>query len=240
MQPDIARIVKSKMAMETSTSGDRSSKKNHGKIPKRIHKAEREKMKREHLNESFLALASSLELSHQNNGKASIVIEATRTVKDMQAQIKCLQKENAALLTESQYVTDEKSELKDENSALEAEIDKLRTEIKSKVSKLQLDLNMSPPEYHNQELGLGLHNSDGHHVFQFMQHGPQGQIVSPSQLATFCSNVQPYLEVGTEQLASKHISIVSKPHARYLTPADKWPLQVLEKQPELGKGVHQS
>lgn len=41
-------------------SRDRSSKKNHGKIPKRIHKAEREKMKREHLNESFLALASSL------------------------------------------------------------------------------------------------------------------------------------------------------------------------------------
>lgn len=45
------------------------------------------------------------ELSHQNNGKASVVIEATRTVKDMRVQIECLKKENAALLTESQYVS---------------------------------------------------------------------------------------------------------------------------------------
>lgn len=31
-----------------------------GKVPKRIHKAEREKMKREHLNELFLDLANAL------------------------------------------------------------------------------------------------------------------------------------------------------------------------------------
>ena len=35
-------------------------KKNQGKVPKRIHKAEREKMKREHLNELFLELANAL------------------------------------------------------------------------------------------------------------------------------------------------------------------------------------
>lgn len=37
-----------------------SVKKKNGKIPKRIHKSEREKMKRENLNELFLALANSL------------------------------------------------------------------------------------------------------------------------------------------------------------------------------------
>jgi len=31
-----------------------------GKVPKRIHKAEREKMKREHLNELFLDLANAI------------------------------------------------------------------------------------------------------------------------------------------------------------------------------------
>lgn len=36
------------------------SGKNKGKVPKRIHKAEREKLKREHLNGLFLDLANSL------------------------------------------------------------------------------------------------------------------------------------------------------------------------------------
>lgn len=36
------------------------TKKNQGKAPKRIHKAEREKMKREHLNELFIDLANAL------------------------------------------------------------------------------------------------------------------------------------------------------------------------------------
>jgi hypothetical protein len=34
--------------------------KNKGKVPRRIHKAEREKLKREQLNELFLDLASAL------------------------------------------------------------------------------------------------------------------------------------------------------------------------------------
>lgn len=85
--------------MEALTGRGPSSKKNKGKVPKRIHKAEREKMKREHLNELFLALANSLDLSDQNNGKATMLIEATRMVKDMLVQIECLKKENAALLS---------------------------------------------------------------------------------------------------------------------------------------------
>lgn len=36
------------------------NKTNQRKVPKRIHKAEREKMKREHLNELFLDLANAL------------------------------------------------------------------------------------------------------------------------------------------------------------------------------------
>ncbi|KAG6389996.1 hypothetical protein SASPL_151472 [Salvia splendens] len=235
MQPHIAPIVKSKMAVETSTSGDISSK-NNGKIPKRTHKSEREKMKRENLNELFLALANSLELSDQNSGKASMLVAATQTVKEMLDLIERLRKENATLLSESKYVNVETSELKDDNTALEAEIGKLRTEIKAKT-KLQLDLNMAPPECHNNERAS--HNLDSPFFFPFVQHGTRGQI-SPSHLATFCSNIQDPPEVGIEQLASKHISLVSKPHARYLTPADKWPSQVLEYQFELGRAVPQS
>ncbi|KAK6153399.1 hypothetical protein DH2020_013038 [Rehmannia glutinosa] len=235
MHSDIVLKVKSKMAMETTTTRDHTNKKNHGKIPKRIHKAEREKMKREQLNELFLALANSLgiKLSDQNNGKASVLSEATRMVKDMLDQIECLKKENAALLTESQYVTVEKNELKDENSALETEIGKLQTEIKSMVSELQLDLNIVPPECPNQEMGS--HCNDGSLMLPPKQHGQlQGQIVSHLHLAS-CSNIQAYPEVIADQLESRHFSVVSKPNPRYPTPTDTWPSQVLTKQPELGK-----
>ncbi|KAL0421920.1 UNVERIFIED_CONTAM: Transcription factor [Sesamum latifolium] len=224
----------SKMAMETLTGGDHSSKKNKGKVPKRIHKAEREKMKREHLNNLFLALANSLDLSDQNNGKATVLIEAARMVKDMLVQIECLKKENAALLSESQYVTVEKNELQDENSALEAQIGKLRMELKSRVSELQLDLNTVPPEYQSQEPAS--QSSDGPFVFPSTQPGQQqAQIVNPLRLATFCPNIQAYPELGNEGITASHISVVSKPHARYPTAADRWPSQVLEKHPESGK-----
>lgn len=128
----------------------------------------------------------------------------------------------------------EKNELQDENSALEAQIRKLRTELKSRVSELQLDLNTVPPEYQIQ--GSASHSSDGLLVLPPTQPGqPQAQIVNPLRLATFCPNIQAYPEVGNEGITPRHISIVSKPHARYPTAADRWPSQVLEKHPESGK-----
>ncbi|KAG5230668.1 transcription factor bHLH [Salix suchowensis] len=66
-----------------------------GKVPRR--KAEREKLKREQLNELFLELASALELSQTNTGKASILCETTRLLKDLLTQIESLKKDNVAL-----------------------------------------------------------------------------------------------------------------------------------------------
>ncbi|KAJ0448046.1 putative transcription factor bHLH family [Helianthus annuus] len=71
------------MAAERSSACLQTSKKNPAKVPKRIHKAEREKLKHEHLNELFLELAGALELTEQNSGKASVLGETTRVVKDM-------------------------------------------------------------------------------------------------------------------------------------------------------------
>ncbi|KAK1327200.1 Transcription factor bHLH47 [Acorus calamus] len=40
-----------------------SNKKNPGKVPRKIHKAEREKLKRDHLNELFVELGNALDTS---------------------------------------------------------------------------------------------------------------------------------------------------------------------------------
>ncbi|KAL2482438.1 transcription factor bHLH [Forsythia ovata] len=235
MNSGIAPVVKSGMAEEKSPSRVHSSKKKQGQVPKRIHKAEREKMKREYLNDRFLALANSLELSDQTNGKAFLLNEATRVVTETLAQIKSLKRENVALLSESQYIIMEKKELQDENSALEAQIGNLQSELKGRVSESQLDLNMAPPESNLQ--AIASHTSNDHPGFPSMQPGQQQvQTVNPLYLVPICSNLPAYVEPSTAQLGSKP----SKPHARYPTPADTWPSQLLEKQPELEKENQQS
>ncbi|XP_022856257.1 transcription factor bHLH47-like isoform X2 [Olea europaea var. sylvestris] len=235
MNSGIAPAAKTGMAVEKSPIRVHSSKEKQRQIPKRIHKAEREKMKREHLNDLFLGLANSLELSDQNNGKAFLLNEASRVVSETIAQIKSLKRENAALLSESQYITVEKKELQDENSALEAQIGNLRSELKACVSESRLDLNVAPPECDLQELAS--HRSKDHPGFPFMQPGQQQiQTVNQLYLVPICSNMQVHEEPSTAQLASKP----SKPHARYPAPADTWPSQLLEKQPELRKEILQS
>ncbi|XP_031477768.1 protein IRON-RELATED TRANSCRIPTION FACTOR 3 isoform X2 [Nymphaea colorata] len=103
------------------------------KVAKKIHKAEREKLKRDHLNDLFSDLGQALEPARQNNGKATILSDATRILRDLLTQVDHLRKENAALLTESRYITDEKNELKDENAVLEAEIGKLQSQLQERT-----------------------------------------------------------------------------------------------------------
>ncbi|KAI8020006.1 Transcription factor BHLH062, partial [Camellia lanceoleosa] len=79
------------------------SKNNPRKVPKKIHKAEREKLKRDHLNDLFLKLGNTLDPSHENNGKAFMLSNATRLLRDLLAQVDCLKRENTTLLSESHY-----------------------------------------------------------------------------------------------------------------------------------------
>ncbi|KAJ1438941.1 Myc-type, basic helix-loop-helix [Sesbania bispinosa] len=212
--------------VETSKNRSSPGKMNQGKVPKRIHKAEREKMKREHLNELFLDLANALDLNEQNNGKASILCEASRLLKDLFSQIESLKKENVSLLSESHYVTMEKNELKEENCSLETQIEKLQGEIQARVAQSKPDLNapphleLEPPEQTNfpgQSLQLP--------TIEPMQQGPAVLVVPfrPDLQASFPAP-------NVAELTPKPTSVVSKPHARYPTPADSWPSQLLGEQ----------
>ncbi|KAK4779040.1 hypothetical protein SAY86_006568 [Trapa natans] len=193
--------------VQTSRRSTSPVKKILGKIPKRIHKAEREKQKREHLNELFQDLANALELTQQNTGKASILCEATRLLKEIFGHIESLKKENVALLSESHYVTIEKNELREENSALEAQIEKLQGELRARALLNKPDLNgPPPPEYHQQP------------EYPSMEHPmqqPPAVLIVPIH-----PEIQPSYSMQPPQ--------VSKPHARYPTPADSWPSHLLK------------
>ncbi|KAK8692951.1 hypothetical protein V6N13_070552 [Hibiscus sabdariffa] len=214
-------------AAEKTTVGRPCARKNKGKVPKRIHKAEREKLKREHLNELFLGLANALDPNHPNNGKASILCEATRLLKDLFSQIESLKKENASLLSESHYVSIEKNELKEENSTLETQIQELRSEIGTKVAQSKPDLNEPPLDFHQTQLHSHIHGDhSGLPAVEPALQQPPALLVVPLH-----PNIQTYpmLDSAT-QPAAKPNSVVSKPHARYPTPADSWPSKLLEEQ----------
>ncbi|KAG2679228.1 hypothetical protein I3843_11G042100 [Carya illinoinensis] len=212
-------------------------KKNKGKVPKRVQKSEREKLKREHLNDLFFNLANVLELSQQNNGKASILNEATRLLKDLVGQIECLKKENASLFSESHYMTSEKNELREEKSALENQIEKLQSELEARVAQSKPDLNAPPPdEYSQPELTSHLPaNCLKLRAAEASMQGSPAVFVLPIH-----PDPQAYLLSDVSQLTSKPNSNVSKPHARYPTPADLWPSELIAEQPTVRKGFHLS
>ncbi|KAI9173973.1 hypothetical protein LWI28_009640 [Acer negundo] len=201
-------VDKVNVVSDASFDGHSLTKKNPGKVPKRIHKAKRERLKREHLNDLFLDLGNVLELTQQNNGKATVINEATRLLKDLFGQIESLRKENVSLLSESNYVTLENNELVEENSALQSQIEKLQTEIEANIAHSKPDLNV-PTEFQQPELtshlpveGYGLPA-----VETSLQQAP----------AVFIVPICP----------SNPSSNVSKPQARYPKPSDSWPSQLL-------------
>lgn len=102
--------------------------------PRKIHKAEREKLKRDHLNDLFVELGNMLEVDRQNNGKACILTDTTRILRELLVQVDSLRKEHSNLQNESHYVTMERNEMQDENGMLRKEISELQNELTMRVS----------------------------------------------------------------------------------------------------------
>ncbi|BAT79658.1 hypothetical protein LR48_Vigan10g234000 [Vigna angularis] len=198
-----------------------SNKQKQEKFPKRIRKAEREKEKREQLNELFLGLAATLDLKEQNNGKASILRESIRLLKDLFSQIESLKKDSVSLLSETHYVTMEKNEMVEENCVLKSQIEKLAGEIEARVVQCRHNL-MNPfpePEKITEFSGENLQLSSTEGAVQ------QGHAVLVVPIST---NHGPHNVV--EQIP-KPKSTITKPHPRYPTQMDSWPLQLLAEQP---------
>ncbi|XP_039011787.1 transcription factor bHLH47-like isoform X1 [Hibiscus syriacus] len=152
-----ATLVEQTNAAVKTSVGRSCAPKTKGKVPKRIHKAEREKLKREHLNELFLDLANALDPNQPNNGKASILCEATRLLKDLFCQIESLKKENSSLLSESHYVNIEKNELKEENFTLETQIRELQSDIGTKMAQSKPNLKEPRPDFQQTQLPSHFH-----------------------------------------------------------------------------------
>ncbi|CAN6842453.1 unnamed protein product, partial [Brassica oleracea] len=69
-----------------------------------IQKADREKIRREKLNEQFLELGDALDPKRPKSDKASIIIDKIQTLKDLMTQVDRLKAEYVTLSQESREV----------------------------------------------------------------------------------------------------------------------------------------
>ncbi|KAL3015908.1 hypothetical protein AAZX31_06G183600, partial [Glycine max] len=209
------------------------SKKDQRKLPRRVHKAERDKMKREHLNELSWSWEGVTELDELSNGKASILKEPTRLLKDLLSQIESLKKDSASLFSQTHYVTMEKTEMVEDNSSLKTQIEKLLGEIKARVTQSRPDLNaplhleLQQQEKATKFTGESLQLSTTEPT---LQQGHEVLIVPLSHQHQDALSTHNVAEV-----TPKPTSTIRKPHARYPTPMDSWPLQLLAEQPTSSK-----
>ncbi|KAL0332063.1 UNVERIFIED_CONTAM: Transcription factor [Sesamum calycinum] len=201
----------------------RTSKKSTGKVPRKIHKAAREKLKRDQMNELFLDLGRTLDLDHSNNGKASILRETIRLLGELLTQVDNLRKENATLLSESNYVTIEKNELLEETCALDDQIKSLQREIDEKANRS--DLNVSEPQNSGSAQLL-----EDPVAFPLVGHASEStSVVTPVFVMPLHHESQGFPGPFPEANMPKVPSSVSRPQPRYPSSSDSWPSHILTK-----------
>jgi len=125
----------------------------------------------------------------------------------------------------------EKNEMVEENCVLKTQIEKLEGEIKARVAQrgpnlmnVASEMEFAQPEKMRKFPGESLQLSTTESTVQ------QGHAV----LVVPLSNHHGKGALSAHNIAentSKATSTISKPHARYPTPMDSWPLQLLAEQP---------
>ncbi|XP_006650138.1 protein IRON-RELATED TRANSCRIPTION FACTOR 3-like [Oryza brachyantha] len=217
-----------------------SDKKCRKKVPRKAHKSEREKLKRGHLNDLFSDLGNMLEADRQSNGKACILTDTTRILRDLLSQVESLRHENSTLQNESNYVTMERNELQDENGVLRNEISGLQNELRLRVTgnpgwshsatESPLPVPRSPSTVFPSQQPMQPSTMTST-VFPLQQPLlPQPTVVEhsyarqPLELKLFLEAPAVESQEPSENLEA--LNHVARPQARYPTEASSWPISL--------------
>ncbi|KAM7524073.1 hypothetical protein LguiA_013975 [Lonicera macranthoides] len=101
---------------------------------RKVQKADREKLRRDRLNEQFVELGNVLDPDRPKNDKATIIIDSIQTLMDLTAEVSRLKAECASLSEESHELTQEKNELREEKVSLKSDIDNLNVQYQQRLS----------------------------------------------------------------------------------------------------------
>ncbi|XP_075108475.1 transcription factor bHLH121 isoform X3 [Nicotiana tabacum] len=120
---------------------------------RKVQKADREKLRRDRLNEQFTELGNTLDPDRPKNDKASILSDTIQVLKDLTAQVGKLKSEYAALTDESRELTQEKTDLREEKASLKSDIESLNAQYQQRLrtmypwAGMDPSMVMRPPSY---------------------------------------------------------------------------------------------
>ncbi|XP_030975837.1 transcription factor bHLH121-like [Quercus lobata] len=100
---------------------------------RKVQKADREKLRRDRLNEQFLELGNTLDPDRPKNDKATILNDTIQMLKDLTGEVNRLKVEYAALTEESRELTQEKTELREEKASLKSDIENLNVQYQQRL-----------------------------------------------------------------------------------------------------------
>ncbi|KAG2696422.1 hypothetical protein I3760_07G058900 [Carya illinoinensis] len=95
---------------------------------RKVKKADREKLRRDRLNEQFLELGNTLDPDRPKNDKATILTDTVQVLKDLTAEVGRLKAECSALTEEARELTQEKNEVREEKASLKSDIESLNVQ----------------------------------------------------------------------------------------------------------------
>ncbi|KAG5010298.1 hypothetical protein AAZX31_07G159200 [Glycine max] len=100
---------------------------------RKVLKADREKLRRDRLNEHFQELGNALDPDRPKNDKATILTETVQMLKDLTAEVNRLKTEHKTLSEESRELMQEKNELREEKTSLKSDIENLNVQYQQRV-----------------------------------------------------------------------------------------------------------
>ncbi|KAD4586550.1 hypothetical protein E3N88_24151 [Mikania micrantha] len=177
---------------------------------RQVRKADREKLRRDRLNEQFIELGRALDPDRPKNDKASIIIDTIQVLKDLTTEVNRLKAECRALSEESCELTQEKNELREEKSSLKSDIENLNALYQQRVGVMfpwgVVDPSsvVVPPSF------LPVHTGPvPMHPFPvFTNHNPPGTVPTPAPaFMPYIPNqtIPPYANAApTSYCSSKH------------------------------------
>ncbi|CAI9104706.1 OLC1v1003434C1 [Oldenlandia corymbosa var. corymbosa] len=187
---------------------------------RKVQKADREKLRRDRLNEQFAELGNTLDPDRPKNDKASILTDAIQVVKDLTSQIDRLKAEYAALNEESRELTQEKNDLREEKASLKSDIESLNAQYQQRVRAMypwggmDHSVVMHPASYpFPMPMPIPAGPIPMHPSLQpFALYGNQNPAVVPNPVSTFVPYMAP--SGAVEQQSTPHVSQVTQQGCR--------------------------
>ncbi|KHG29974.1 Transcription factor protein [Gossypium arboreum] len=221
-QPPVDPLVPSTTRTQ-SKSGQRDGEEPKDCITARkLQKADREKSRRDRLNEHFLELGNALDPDRPKNDKATILTDTIQLLKDLTSQVTKLKGEHAMLTEESrEQLTVEKNDLKDEKASLKSEIDDLNIQYQQRVrtmfpwASVDYPVVMAPPSYPF-PVPMAMPPPGAIPMHPSMQPFPFFGNQNPGVIHNPCSTFVPYMTPNTmvEQQPTQHVTPPAQPSSR--------------------------